>query len=207
LSHRNAALTPRHRLRVARLVIEDGWPISEVAARFQVSWPTVKRWADRYLAGEPMQDRSSRPKSSPNKTSIEDNEAVREPTNAPEGRAGATRAPARHRPVHGPPHPHQRPRMNRLSYVDRATGEAIRRYEHDHPGSLVHVDVKKIGNIPDGGGWRYVGRRQGEKNPSPTLLTSRINTWARSSGTRSCTPSSTITPASRTPRSRTTRPQ
>lgn len=56
MSHRNAALTPRHRLRVARLVIEDGWPISEVAARFQVSWPTVKRWVDRYVAGEPMQD-------------------------------------------------------------------------------------------------------------------------------------------------------
>ena len=47
LSHRNAALTPRHRLRVARLVVEEGWPISEVAARFQVSWPTVKRWVDR----------------------------------------------------------------------------------------------------------------------------------------------------------------
>ena len=59
-------------------------------------------------------------------------------------------------------------RLNMLSYVDRATGELIRRYEHDHPGSLVHVDVKKLGNIPDGGGWRYVGRRQGEKNHSAT---------------------------------------
>lgn len=43
MSHPNAALTPRHRLKVARLVVDDGWPISEVAARFQVSWPTVKR--------------------------------------------------------------------------------------------------------------------------------------------------------------------
>jgi len=43
MSHVNAALTPRHRLTVARLVVDDGWPISEVAARFQVSWPTVKR--------------------------------------------------------------------------------------------------------------------------------------------------------------------
>jgi hypothetical protein len=49
-------------------------------------------------------------------------------------------------------------RLNRLSHVDRATGVPIRRYEHPHPGSLVHVDVKKLGNIPDGGGWRYVGR-------------------------------------------------
>jgi len=59
-------------------------------------------------------------------------------------------------------------RLNRLSHVDRATGEPIRRYEHPHPGSLVHVDVKKLGNIPDGGGWRYVGRRQGKANRAAT---------------------------------------
>ena len=55
-------------------------------------------------------------------------------------------------------------RLNRLSHVDRRTGEPIRRYEHDHPGALLHVDVKKLGNIPDGGGWRYVGRGQGDRN-------------------------------------------
>ena len=54
MPHSNAALTPRHRLKVARLVVEERWPINEVAARFQVSWPTVKRWVDRYLAGESM---------------------------------------------------------------------------------------------------------------------------------------------------------
>lgn len=59
-------------------------------------------------------------------------------------------------------------RLNRLSHVDRATGEPIRRYEHSYPGALVHVDVKKLGNIPDGGGWRYVGRRQGERNRAAT---------------------------------------
>lgn len=55
--------------RVAQLVVGDGWPIREAAARFQVSWPTVKRWADRYRTGESMQDRSSRPHRSPNKPS------------------------------------------------------------------------------------------------------------------------------------------
>jgi len=57
---------------------------------------------------------------------------------------------------------------NRLSYTDRATGQVVRRYEHPYPGSLVHVDVKKIGNIPDGGGWRYVGARQGARNRAST---------------------------------------
>ena len=61
--------------------------------------------------------------------------------------------------------------LNRLSHVDRATGEPIRRYEHPHPGSLIHVDVKKLGNIPDGGGWRFVGKQQGAQN--------RITTKAR----------------------------
>ena len=61
-------------------------------------------------------------------------------------------------------------RLNRLSHVDRATGEPIRRYEHEHPGALLHVDVKKLGNIPDGGGWRYVGRsraRRTARDPRP----------------------------------------
>jgi transposase InsO family protein len=60
-------------------------------------------------------------------------------------------------------------RINRLSRIDRVTGEPIRRYEHDHPGSLIHVDVTKFGNIPDGGGHRFVGRQQGERNRSATV--------------------------------------
>ncbi|BCQ03077.1 hypothetical protein TPCV2_18610 [Cutibacterium avidum] len=41
-------------------------------------------------------------------------------------------------------------RLNRLSHVDRATGEPVRRYEHDRPGPMLHVDVKRLGNIPEG---------------------------------------------------------
>lgn len=55
-------------------------------------------------------------------------------------------------------------RINRLSRIDRVTGEPIRRYEHDHPGSLIHVDDTKFGNIPDGGGHRFLGRAQGTRN-------------------------------------------
>ena len=61
-------------------------------------------------------------------------------------------------------------RVNRLSRIDRVTGEPLRRYEHDHPGSLIHVDVTKFGNIPDGGGWRYVGHQQGDRNKAKTAL-------------------------------------
>ena len=167
MPHANAALTPRHRLIVARLVVDDGWPISEVAARFQVSWPTVKRWANRYRAGQPMQDRSSRPHHSPKKTShattrrcIQLRLRLREGPVQLAFRLGIAPSTV-HRILVGS-------HLNRLSHVDRATGEPVRRYEHDHPGAMLHVDVKKLGNIPDGGGWRYVGRRQGEKNRAAT---------------------------------------
>ncbi|GAA4554659.1 hypothetical protein GCM10023175_53090 [Pseudonocardia xishanensis] len=68
--HANAALTPRARLRLARLIVEHGWPVSQAAARVQLSWRTAKRWADRYRTEGPagMVDRSSRPRHSSNKT-------------------------------------------------------------------------------------------------------------------------------------------
>ncbi|GLY84702.1 hypothetical protein Airi02_026310 [Actinoallomurus iriomotensis] len=57
-------------------------------------------------------------------------------------------------------------RLNRLSWMDRATGRVIRRYERAAPGELVHVDIKKLGNIPDGGGHRAIGRPAGRKTRS-----------------------------------------
>jgi transposase InsO family protein len=54
--------------------------------------------------------------------------------------------------------------LARLRWLDRATGRVIRRYEHDAPGDLVHVDIKKLGRIPDGGGHRVLGRTAGNRN-------------------------------------------
>jgi transposase InsO family protein len=65
-------------------------------------------------------------------------------------------------------------RINRLSHIDRLTCEPIRRYEHERPGSLIHVDVTKFGNIPDGGGWRYVGPLQGGRNRAATVARTRV---------------------------------
>jgi transposase InsO family protein len=167
VSHANAALTPRARLRVARLVVEQGVPIAEVAARFQCSWPTVKRWAARYAAGEGMADRSSRPHAMPAKTCPATTKRIvslrlRKRLGPVQLAAHVGVAPSTvHRVL-------RRCRLNRLAHVDRATGEPVRRYEHAHPGAMLHVDVKKYGNIPDGGGWRYVGRLRGDRNRSAT---------------------------------------
>jgi hypothetical protein len=54
--------------------------------------------------------------------------------------------------------------ISRLAWLDRATGAPVRRYEHPTPGALVHVDVKKLGNIPAGGGHRLLGRATGGRN-------------------------------------------
>lgn len=64
-------------------------------------------------------------------------------------------------------------RLNRLRSIDKRTGEIVRRYEHDNPGSMIHVDVTKFGNIPDGGGRRYVGRQQGNRNRAATVEAKR----------------------------------
>ncbi|KAA1033836.1 helix-turn-helix domain-containing protein, partial [Pseudonocardia sp. EV170527-09] len=72
MSHANAALTPRARLRLAQLVVEHGWTHTAAATMFMVSARTAKKWSDRYRAEGPagMADRSSRPRSSPTKTRV-----------------------------------------------------------------------------------------------------------------------------------------
>ena len=68
MSHRNAPLTPTGRLRLARCIVDDGWPLRRAADRFDVSVTTAQRWARRYRqhgqAG--MVDRTSRPRRCPN---------------------------------------------------------------------------------------------------------------------------------------------
>lgn len=165
MSHANAALTPRARLRLARLVVEEGWPIARAAERYDVSWPTAKRWAERYrrLGAAGMNDASSRPHRSPRRVS---QPVVRKIVHLRwKQRLGPVQIADRVGVAPSTVHKVLvRCRINRLTHVDRATGEPVRRYEHDHPGALIHVDVKKLGNVPDGGGWRYLGRKQGLDN-------------------------------------------
>jgi transposase InsO family protein len=169
VSHANAALTPRARLRLAKLIVEDGWKPAVAARMFMVSTVTARKWAARFraegLAG--MVDRSSRPHVSPHRTPEHlKRQIVRlrwRRRLGPVQIGGELGVPSS--TVHAVL---VRCRINRLSHIDRVTGEPIRRYEHPHPGSLIHVDVTKFGNIPDGGGWRYVGKQQGDRNREAT---------------------------------------
>lgn len=169
MSHANAAPTPRARLRLAKLIVEEQWPVAVAAKMFMNSPPTARKWAARFRAEGPagMVDRSSRPRSMPSKTPPTMVKRI---------------VKARWRRRLGPVQIADelgiaastvyavlvRCRINRLSRIDRITGEPIRRYEHDHPGSLIHVDVTKFGNIPDGGGNKFLSRQQSKINARTT---------------------------------------
>jgi transposase InsO family protein len=168
-THANAALTPRARLRLARLVVDQGWSPARAAERYDVSWRTAKKWADRYREEGPdgMLDRSSAPLHQPNRTPAP---VVRKIVHLRwKQRLGPVEIADRLGMASSTVHAVLvRCGINRLSHIDRATGEPIRRYEHEAPGDLIHVDVKKLGRVPDGGGWRYVGRKQGLRNRAAT---------------------------------------
>jgi transposase InsO family protein len=162
--HANAVLTPRQRLRLARLIVEENWPIVRAAEAFGVAWKTAAKWADRYRtegkAG--MADRSSRPHCSPAKTTPETTKRIvslrlRKRWGAVRLAAETGVAPSTAGAVL------RRCRISRLSRLERRTQHVVR-YEHAAPGELLHADVKKLGNIPDGGGWRFLGRQQGKTN-------------------------------------------
>jgi transposase InsO family protein len=171
VAHANALLTPRGRLALARCVVDDRWPLRRAAERFQVSVPTAARWATRYReSGEAgMVDRPSRPHTSPRRT------PKRRERRIINLRVIRRWGPARigyHLGVH-PSTVHRvlsRYGLARLTWLDRPTGRVIRRYEHERPGDLVHVDIKKLGRIPDGGGHRVTGRSQGRRNTGSSRL-------------------------------------
>jgi len=169
MSHRNAPLTETGRLRLARCVVDDGWPLRRAAERFQVSPTTAARWAGRYRQEGPagMADRSSRPRSCPSRTPRRlERRIVGLRVSRRLGPARiAYRLGLHASTVHAVL---ARYRCPLLAHLDRATGVPVRRYERERPGELVHVDVKKLGKIPDGGGWRVTGKAAGHRNRSAT---------------------------------------
>jgi transposase InsO family protein len=165
VSHRNAPLSETGRLRLARCVVEDGWPLRRAAERFQVSVTTAARWAGRYraLGTAGMADRSSRPHHCPHRT------PTRTERRIVKVRVLRRWGPARIGYLLGihPSTVHRvltRYRLAKLRWLDRPTGRVVRRMHSEHCGDLVHVDVKKLGKIPAGGGWRMLGRTVGNRN-------------------------------------------
>ncbi|NHC45353.1 IS481 family transposase [Motilibacter aurantiacus] len=169
MAHANARLTVHGRLLLVRRVRSDGRPVAHVAKELGVSRQCAHRWVARYDAEGPagLLDRSSRPHSTPTRTSAEAEQRVLA------ARAQHRRGPAWLGAECGVPERTvtrvlRRHDVPRLAECDPLTGDRIRaskttavRYERARPGELIHMDVKKIGRIPDGGGWRAHGRQMG----------------------------------------------
>jgi transposase InsO family protein len=155
--------------------IEGGWSVAAAAESMNISRQCAHKWWARYLdegvAG--LRDRSSRPRSCPHQTTARVERrivALRQSRKlGPARLAGIVGVPAStvHRVLvrHG---------VNRLRWMDRPTGRVIRRIETSRPGELVHIDVKKLARVPDGGGHKIHGRtgtRNGSMSKSGTGYT------------------------------------
>ncbi|MEF3322794.1 IS481 family transposase [Corynebacterium macclintockiae] len=181
MSHRNAILTETGRLHLAQLIVDRGWPLRRAAERFGVSATTARRWAQRYRDHGPagMTDRSSRPRKChgqlPQRT---------------ERRVVGLRVTRRWGPARIAYHLGLNPStvgkvIRRygcppLKWTDPATGTRIktsraqrRSYEHAAAGDLIHVDIKKLGRIPDGGGHKVLGRHAGVRNKTGSATNRR----------------------------------
>ena len=158
MAHANARLTQFGRLLLVQRITELGWPPAQAAEALGVSRATAYKWLGRYRSEGPagLADRSSRPHRCPHAL-----------TPVQVRRVLAARRRRRHGPhrlgyhlgmarstIYGVLHRHG---MSRLAHTDRTSGVVVR-YQRERPGELVHLDVKKLGRVPDGGGHRIHGR-------------------------------------------------
>ena len=177
MGHNNPPLTLRGKLILSQRVVVENRPVAHVARELGISRQCAHRWVSRYreLGEAGLVERSSRPHTMPTRTSPQQEAAVlqarQELKAGPLRIAAATDVSARtvSRIL-------ARNNVPPLAWCDPLTGELIRasrataiRYERERPGELVHIDVKKLGRIPDGGGWRAEGKntidhhRRGER--------------------------------------------
>jgi transposase InsO family protein len=176
--HRNARLTVHGRLLIVQRH-RAGWTQAHIAAAMGVSRKCVRTWIDRYATeGEAgLETRSSRPHTMPSRTSDEIEQKVlaarAEHRDGPDVLGAKVGVPPRTvaRILRRHDVPYLRECDPMTGEVTRSSKATAQRYERERPGELVHMDVKKLGKIPDGGGWRARGETRDnhqarvEKNP------------------------------------------
>ncbi len=165
MAHANARLNQFGRnLAVERYLA--GHKVKDIAAQLGISRTTVYKWIGRYaLEGQAgLADRSSRPHRSPRQVPLELELQILQARL--DLNAGPVQLAAElHLPASTIGQVLRRWAVPHLTDLDRLSGELLRsratdeRYEHARPGDLLHVDVKKLGRIPPGGGWRLDGER------------------------------------------------
>jgi transposase InsO family protein len=181
--HANAPLTPEGRLRLCTRIAQ-GWSITAAAESMQISRQTASKWWGRFVrdGAVGLVDRSSRPRRTPTRTPqilearILGLRVVRKLGPARIGGILGVPASTVHRVLvrHG---------VSRLRWMDRPTGRVVRRIETSRPGELIHIDVKKLARIPDGGGHKLLGLSVGKSHQRQgtgyTHIHSAIDAYSR----------------------------
>jgi transposase InsO family protein len=165
VAHRRARLTPFGRLLLVSRVLEEGWSVPAAAESLGVSRATAHKWLKRFREEGPggLEDRSSAPRLRPRALPARDVQRILR------ARRRLKVGPHRLGPELGHPRSTiyavlRRNGLSRLAHLDRPTAAPVR-FERDHPGELVHFDVKKLGRINPGGGWRILGRSAETRGP------------------------------------------
>ena len=159
--HENARLTPKGREEMVRSVVQGGLSKAAAARKFNTTPKTVAKWVERFRTEgvNGLRDRSSKPLSSPNQTSQATCAAVealrRQRYSGKQIAAELAISPATVSRIL------RRLGLNRQSALEPA--EPIRRYERQHPGELIHIDIKKLGKFNDIG-HRITGDRRGQSS-------------------------------------------
>ena len=159
--HKNARLTPLRREEMALSVIEGALSQAHAARVYGVSAKIVARWVERYKAEgrAGMVDRSSRPSHMPQATAASIAERI--------VALRRQRWTGKHIAMETGVSPAtvsralKRAGLSRLSDIEPA--EPVRRYEHDNPGEMIHIDIKKLGRF-ERIGHRITGDRKGQSN-------------------------------------------
>lgn len=159
--HQNARLTPLRREEMALSVIAGRLSKANAARTYGVSAKIVARWVERFKAGgrAGMTDRSSRPKVMPRMAE----QAVADRIVALRRQRWTGRHIARQVGVSPATVSRvlKRAGLSRLKDIEPA--EPVRRYERDHPGEMIHIDIKKLGRF-ERVGHRITGDRTGQSN-------------------------------------------
>jgi transposase InsO family protein len=160
-SHKNAPLTPKGREAMVRSVTEGGLSKVAAARQFNTTPKTVTKWVNRFRVEgvDGLRDRSSRPHSLPSQTpsaTCAQIEVLRRQRRTGKQIAAELRVSAAtvSRVL-------RRLGLNRIRDLERA--EPVRRYEREHPGELIHIDIKKLGKF-NRVGHRITGDRTGQSN-------------------------------------------
>lgn len=160
-SHKNARLTPKGREAMVRAVVDGGLTKAEAARRYNTTPKTVAKWVERFRRQgvDGLQDRSSRPLSSPSQTAQVTCDAVevlrRQRYTGAQIAAEVGVSPATVSRIL------RRRGLNKLSALEPA--EPARRYERQRPGEIIHIDIKKLGKFNQIG-HRITGDRTGQSN-------------------------------------------